>query len=96
MPALLRSMALDLPVGFLHGDPFLDNILVDPQSGAVAGFVDLEDVTVGPCLFDADEGVICGDGPIPVEPNHGALMIVGLLRAVRGVTRGRRKRRVQS
>lgn len=39
-------------VGVLHGDPFLDNILCDPATGAVTGFVDLEDTTVGPCLFD--------------------------------------------
>eukprot|EP00966_Prymnesium_polylepis_P270120 6240130-Prymnesium_polylepis.1 len=40
-------------VGILHGDPFLDNILCDGATGAVSGFVDLEDVTLGPCLFDA-------------------------------------------
>jgi len=42
-----------IPVGILHGDPFLDNILCDGATGAVSGFVDLEDVTLGPCLFDA-------------------------------------------
>ncbi|KAL3895172.1 MAG: hypothetical protein SGPRY_013587 [Prymnesium sp.] len=49
---LLQAMAKSgIPHGILHGDPFLDNILCD-SSGEVTGFVDLEDVAVGPCLFD--------------------------------------------
>ncbi|KAL1515498.1 hypothetical protein AB1Y20_002121 [Prymnesium parvum] len=51
---LLKAVsARDIPTGVLHGDPFLDNILCDPHTGEVRGFVDLEDVAVGPCLFDA-------------------------------------------
>ena len=39
-----------LPRGILHGDPFLDNMLVSgPQ---LLGFVDLEDFCLGPLLFD--------------------------------------------
>ena len=41
-----------LPQGVLHGDPFLDNALVDPADGSFTGFVDFEDATTGPLLFD--------------------------------------------
>ena len=41
-----------LPRGVLHGDPFLDNMLVDPRTGGLAGLVDLEDLCLGPLLFD--------------------------------------------
>jgi Ser/Thr protein kinase RdoA (MazF antagonist) len=41
-----------LPRGVLHGDPFLDNIMLDPESGGLEGFVDMEDVCIGPLLFD--------------------------------------------
>lgn len=44
--------AADMPRGILHGDPFLDNMLVDDATGALAGFVDLEDFCLGPLLFD--------------------------------------------
>lgn len=40
-----------LPIGILHGDPFLDNVLIDIESGFV-GFVDFEDVSRGTLLFD--------------------------------------------
>jgi len=49
---LKEGMALELPSGVLHGDPFLDSVLVDPAGGSFSGFVDLEDVAVGPLLFD--------------------------------------------
>ena len=51
---LLRAaMATEgLPRGLLHGDPFLDNALVSAADGSLAGWVDLEDVAVGPTLFD--------------------------------------------
>lgn len=32
--------------------PFLDNIMLDPESGGLEGFVDMEDVCIGPLLFD--------------------------------------------
>ena len=41
-----------LPRGVLHGDPFLDNIMLDPATGGLEGFVDMEDVCIGPLLFD--------------------------------------------
>jgi len=41
-----------LPTGILHGDPFLDNVLVDPTTGDFIGFVDFEDACVGPLVFD--------------------------------------------
>ena len=40
-----------LPHGCLHGDPFLDNVLCLP-SGDFSAFVDLEDISTGPLLFD--------------------------------------------
>ena len=51
---LLREAwhAPNLPRGVLHGDPFPDNVLVSPSTGALAGFVDFEDGCVGPLLFD--------------------------------------------
>ena len=48
----------DLPTGILHGDPFLDNALVNPQTGRFSGFVDFEDATTGPLLFDVACAVI--------------------------------------
>ena len=41
-----------LGLGITHGDPFADNILSDPQSGELSAFIDIEDVCVGPLLFD--------------------------------------------
>ncbi len=41
-----------LPRGLLHGDPFLDNLLVSDAGDALCGFVDFEDGCVGPLLFD--------------------------------------------
>jgi len=41
-----------LPRGIIHGDPFLDNILLDEKSGNFVAFIDWEDTTVGPYLFD--------------------------------------------
>ena len=50
---LMRTAAdASLPRGVLHGDPFLDNVLVDPHTGALCGWIDFEDATVGPLLFD--------------------------------------------
>ena len=52
--ASLRAAVAEpgLPRGLLHGDPFLDNMLVNPSDGSFGGFVDLEDACVGPLLFD--------------------------------------------
>ncbi len=47
------AAAADLPQGIIHGDPFLDNALVSPADGSFVGFVDFEDATTGPLLFDA-------------------------------------------
>tara|TARA_B110000208_G_scaffold91566_1_gene115182 strand:+ start:87 stop:2225 length:2139 start_codon:yes stop_codon:yes gene_type:complete len=41
-----------LPRGICHGDPFLDNMLVDPSTGSLRGFVDFEDGAIGPLIFD--------------------------------------------
>ena len=41
-----------LALGITHGDPFSDNILCHPESGKLSAFIDIEDVCVGPLLFD--------------------------------------------
>jgi len=41
-----------IPCGIIHGDPFLDNILVEETTGSFKAFVDFEDACVGPLLFD--------------------------------------------
>ena len=43
-----------LPRGVIHGDPFLDNILLAPEgTGRLrARFVDFEDGCLGPLIFD--------------------------------------------
>jgi len=48
----------NLPKGIIHGDPFLDNVIVDEKSGHFKGFVDWEDTTVGPLLFDIATAII--------------------------------------
>lgn len=45
------SAPADFPAGILHGDPFLDNCLLNPE-GEFSAWVDYEDVSVGPLLFD--------------------------------------------
>lgn len=53
LPRLQEDLSRnDLPVGVLHGDPFLDNVLVDCESGCFNAFVDFEDACIGPLLFD--------------------------------------------
>ena len=41
-----------LAIGITHGDPFADNILSNPETGELSAFIDIEDVCVGPLLFD--------------------------------------------
>lgn len=41
-----------LAVGITHGDPFADNVLVNPDTGELSSFIDIEDVCFGPLLFD--------------------------------------------
>lgn len=57
----------ELPLGVLHGDPFLDNILIDEGTGAFRGFVDWEDVCIGPLLFDV---ACCAVGNCFDEKDH--------------------------
>ena len=45
------------PVGIIHGDPFLDNVLVDKQTHKLAGLVDFEDACVGPVMFDIGSAI---------------------------------------
>ena len=42
----------DLPICIIHGDPFMDNALLNEVSGELTGFVDFEDACTGPRLFD--------------------------------------------
>lgn len=59
-----------LPRGLLHGDPFLDNALVSPTDGRLEGFVDLEDLCVGPLLFD----IACCACACCFRPNDGGAL----------------------
>ena len=56
LKALVEEMALategKLLHGITHGDPFADNVLVNENNGALSAFIDIEDVCVGPLLFD--------------------------------------------
>ena len=46
------SLKSHFPMGITHGDPFGDNILVDPATGDLIAFIDIEDICAGPLLFD--------------------------------------------
>ena len=52
LAALKKEMAVELEMGITHGDPFADNVLVEPDTGKLSAFIDIEDVCVGPLLFD--------------------------------------------
>ena len=39
-------------MGINHGDPFADNVMSNPENGELVAFIDMEDVCVGPLLFD--------------------------------------------
>jgi Ser/Thr protein kinase RdoA (MazF antagonist) len=41
-----------LGIGITHGDPFADNVMSNPDTGELVAFIDMEDVCVGPLLFD--------------------------------------------
>ena len=58
VPELVETMQADVPRGFLHGDPFLDNLLAEEGTGDVVGWIDWEDVAVGPLLFDVGCAII--------------------------------------
>jgi Ser/Thr protein kinase RdoA (MazF antagonist) len=47
---LVKDGKLDL--GITHGDPFADNIMSNSETGEFVAFIDMEDVCVGPLLFD--------------------------------------------
>ena len=56
LKVLVQEMSLatggKLQHGITHGDPFADNILVNEETGALSAFIDIEDICVGPLLFD--------------------------------------------
>eukprot|EP00854_Cymbomonas_tetramitiformis_P010815 gene10815-12797_t len=81
----LAVKAQGLPLGILHGDPFLDNILVDPNSGDFKAFVDFEDACVGPLLFD----VACCAAANCYRQSDNTLNVGLLRRFLRGYTRRR-------
>ena len=72
--------------GVLHGDPFLDNILVRPSDGTFEGFVDLEDVCVGPLLFD----LACCASAACFRPHDNALDVRCLRALLTGYSSTRR------
>jgi hypothetical protein len=81
LAALEKAIATPgLPDGLLHGDPFLDNVLVDAADGHLSGFVDLEDFTVGPLLFD----VACCASACCFRAKDNALDIARLRALMRG------------
>eukprot|EP00948_MAST-09A_sp_MAST-9A-sp1_P000124 g124.t1 len=41
-----------VPLGFIHGDPFLDNCMVSKTKGEFASWIDFEDLTLGPMVYD--------------------------------------------
>ena len=45
------------PIGLIHGDPFMDNFLLDKESLEVVGVVDFEDACVGPLIFDLGSAI---------------------------------------
>eukprot|EP01041_Mallomonas_annulata_P007025 gene7025-14294_t len=50
---LCRDVCLpNIPMGIVHGDPFLDNVFVDEITGEFRSFVDFEDTCIGPLVFD--------------------------------------------
>jgi len=83
LPAM--RLALDtpgLPSGVVHGDPFLDNILVDRSTGAFCGFIDFEDACRGPFLFDVACCVIgtcfgTGDDASTLQPDRLTALLGG-------------------
>jgi aminoglycoside phosphotransferase (APT) family kinase protein len=44
-------------LGIIHGDPFLDNVLLDKSTLRLAGLVDFEDACIGPVLFDIGSAI---------------------------------------
>lgn len=46
------SFANGMAIGVTHGDAFADNVLVNNETGDLSAFIDMEDVCVGPLLFD--------------------------------------------
>jgi Ser/Thr protein kinase RdoA (MazF antagonist) len=75
--ALARAGA-SLPRGLIHGDPFLDNLLVDVDSVDATALLDWEDSTMGPFVYDLATSVVGG-----CFDNMGALregQLRGLLR----------------
>ena len=50
--------AQQLTRGVIHGDPFADNVMLDPKTGKVSAWVDWEDATTGPILFDVAVSII--------------------------------------
>ena len=56
--AMCKAEHLNLTRGVIHGDPFADNVMLDPTTGQVSAWVDWEDATTGPILFDVAVAII--------------------------------------
>ena len=60
MRGVLKRAGAELPSGLVHGDPFLDNLLVDASSLEGTALLDWEDSTMGPYAFDLATSVVGG------------------------------------
>ena len=45
------------PSGIIHGDPFLDNVMVDASTHELTALVDFEDACLGPVIFDIGSAI---------------------------------------
>ena len=55
---IMRQADSGLTRGVIHGDPFADNVMLDPATGNVNAWVDWEDATTGPILFDVGVSIV--------------------------------------
>ena len=55
---MLKAKSSLLQIGVIHGDPFADNVMLDPITGQVVAWIDWEDATTGPLLFDVAVAII--------------------------------------
>jgi aminoglycoside phosphotransferase (APT) family kinase protein len=79
LDALVATMEQPLPRGLIHGDPFMDNLLAK-DTGEVVGWVDWEDVCIGPLMFD----VGCALIGCCYRSSEGKVLVVGQEFALKG------------
>jgi hypothetical protein len=81
----LKSLSADLPSGLLHGDPFLDNMLVDEETLESVALLDWEDCCEGPLAYDLATAVVGGG-----FSKSGALQVDRVRALLEGYESGRR------